>query len=412
SGPRPYQQQAYQNWVENGYKGMFAMATGTGKTVTSLNCILQEYQKNGYYRFVVLVPTIALANQWFKELQDPKGFNFRDAFICSSQHKNWEESMAAIGNNLTFGNPVNFCIIATYASFRGKRFQECWQRNLSKGFDQLTLIADEAHTLGSAELLKVLPTAIHKRIGLSATPERVYDQAGELELGRFFDAQAPAYTFVYNMKKAIDDEVLCKYFYYPRFVELESEELAVYRKFTRELAKHIDPATGRYRDSVQANNLLIQRKNVIHKAANKEFCLKNIIDQIGPAKFKYAFIYVPEGNRADYSEDDRLEVDMGDEKIINHYTSELYRSYQFKMRKFLGDTPDRDGILEQFAAGALDAILAMKCLDEGVDIPRTQYAIFCSSTGNPRQYVQRRGRVLRQIKGKEFAYIYDMVVRT
>jgi superfamily II DNA or RNA helicase len=93
----------------------------------------------------------------------------------------------------------------------------------------------------------------------------------------------------------------------------------------------------------------------------------------------------------------------------------LYDRYRFKLKKFTGETKNREAILGQFSEGKLDALLAMKCLDEGVDVPQTKYAIFCSSTGNPRQYIQRRGRVLRQYKvngkEKEFAFIYDMVVK-
>ncbi|MHB1178205.1 MAG: DEAD/DEAH box helicase family protein [Daejeonella sp.] len=408
-GPRSYQLKAYQNWVDNGYQGLFAMATGTGKTITALNCILREYEQTGYYHFVILVPTIALANQWHEEVTSK--FNFGEVQVCSSQHQGWEIRMNQFGRNFLVGNANNFCVIATYASFRGDRFQLLWNRNFSKHFHLLTLIADEAHTFGAAQLLKLLPWQIHKRIGLSATPERAYDPEGQEELCRYFNASPPAYTFVYNMKQAIDDEILCRYYYYPVLVDMLPEELEAYRQVTRDLARHIDPATGKYRDSAKVNQLLIKRKNVIHKAARKEDHLINIVDSIGSDNFRYAFIYVPEGNMATYENDDNTESDEDDERIINRYTSLLYERFQLKMRKFLGDTPDRESILNQFRAGNIDAILAMKCLDEGVDVPRTQYAIFCSSTGNPRQYVQRRGRVLRSHDDKTFAYIYDMVVK-
>lgn len=408
-GPRLYQKQAYDKWVKNGYQGLFAMATGTGKTITALNCVLREYEQTGHYNFVILVPTIALASQWQQEVTEK--FNFGEVLLCSSQHQGWEIRINQYGRNLLVGNPIDFCIIATYASFRGERFQSAWNRNFENHFHLLTLIADEAHTFGAAQLLKLLPLNIHKRIGLSATPERVYDSNGQDELCRYFNAFPPAYTFVYNMKQAIDDEILCRYFYFPVLVDLMPEELEAYREVTRELARHIDPATGKYRDNPKVNRLLIKRKHVIHKAVRKEHHLTEIVDTIGSDNFKYAFIYVPEGNNASYDADDHTASEPDDERIINRYTQLLYDCYRLKMRKFLGDTPDRDSILAQFKSGSIDAILAMKCLDEGVDVPRTQYAVFCSSTGNPRQYVQRRGRVLRAHADKSFAYIYDMVVK-
>lgn len=408
-GPRDYQNKAYYNWLANGQQGLFAMATGTGKTITALNCVLQEYVKEKAYHFVVLVPTIALADQWCDEATQK--FNYTEMVICSSKHTGWESRVNQIGRNFLVGNSNNFGLIITYATFRGARFQQVWQRNFKSFFNSMTLIADEAHTLGSAQLLKVLPVEITRRIGLSATPERVYDPNGQDQLCKFFNAFPPQYTFVYNMKQAIDDNILCKYFYYPVLVDLEPDELDEYRDITRKLTIHIDAVTGRYKDTPAANKLLIDRKNVIHKARQKEGCLVDIVEEIGVEKFKYAFIYVPEGNSANYDNQDTTISDEDDKRIVNRYTSLLYEHYRFKMRKFLGDTPDREAILDQFRNGEIDAVLAMKCLDEGVDVPRTQYAVFCSSTGNPRQYVQRRGRVLRAHKEKPFAYIYDMVVK-
>jgi len=213
------------------------------------------------------------------------------------------------------------------------------------------------------------------------------------------------------MKEAIENRVLCKYYYYPVMVELTTEELIAYKNITSKLSKFLDPKTGKYKDDPYVNNLLIQRKNIIHKAKNKSAALLDIIESIGSANFKYAFIYVPEGYEQNYEEDDIDVADVEDDKIIQEYTELLYNRYAFKLRKFTGETTNREEILKQFEEGKLDALLAMKCLDEGVDIPQTQFAVFCSSTGNPRQYIQRRGRVLRFHGEKNFAHIYDMIVK-
>ena len=412
SGPRPYQIEAYQNWVANDYKGIFAMATGTGKTITSLNCILQEYKKNSYYRFIVLVPTISLATQWEKEMTVK--FNFEEVTICSSQNNKWEDSVRDYVRNLRLGISSNFCILITYSSYRMKRFQNIIKEIPDELMKSITLIADEAHTFGSKNLLKVLPHNISKRIGLSATPERQYDEIGENEISDFFNAYPPYYTFRYDMKKAIEDGVLCRYNYYPKLVELESDELMAYRIKTIELTKFLDPTTGRYKDEPYVNNLLIQRKNIIHKARNKSNCLTDIIDEIGKGNFKHAFIYVPEGYEPNYEESDievQTDIEEIDDRIIDNYTNLLYENYKLRLRKFTGETSDREEILNQFSSGKLNALLAMKCLDEGVDIPQTKIAVFCSSTGNPRQYIQRRGRVLRAYGKDKVAIVYDMIVK-
>ena len=406
--PRTYQKLAYENWLKNKKQGLFAMATGTGKTITALNCIVQEYYKNKFYKFIVLVPTIALANQWKSEVVDK--FNFTNTIVCSSKNK-WLSDLQQYGKELKMGMEDNICIITTYATFRGEKFQSVLSRYFNKKLSDFTLIADEAHTFGAPKLLEILPTKIHNRIGLSATPERVYDPVGETELCDFFNSSAPEYTFSYNMKTAIEEGILCKYYYYPRFVDLKDYELEEYKEYTKKLYKFIDSKTGRYKDLPEVANLLIKRKSIIHKAENKSNCLVDIIDEIKPENFRYAFIYVPEGNTYNYEQIDFVNFDNDSERIIDNYASILFKKYGFKLRKFLGETKDREPILKRFENGDLDALLAMKCLDEGVDVPRTQYAIFCSSTGNPRQYIQRRGRVLRAHKEKKYAYIYDMIVK-
>jgi superfamily II DNA or RNA helicase len=408
-GPRPYQQKAYDNWLKNDKKGLFAMATGTGKTITSLNCILEEYKKNGFYRFIVLVPTISLATQWEREITEK--FNFEEVTICSSLNNSWEDSIRNYGKNIRLGYDSDFCILLTYATFRGVRFQNIFNDLFKKDFNNITIIADEAHTLGSTKLLNILPYGIENRIGLSATPQRQYDEIGELELCKFFDSYPPKYTFDYNMKRAIDEKILCKYYYYPIIVELETEELNAYKEITKKLNKFLDQSTGKYKDDPYVNMLLINRKNIIHKARNKSNTLVDIINKIGVDNFKYAFVYVPEGFESNYAEEDLDYDNSENDNLISDYTKLLYEKFDLKLKKFTGKTKNREAILNQFSEGKLDALLAMKCLDEGVDIPQTQYAIFCSSTGNPRQYIQRRGRVLRFHNEKECAYIYDMIVK-
>lgn len=407
---RPYQKMAYDRWVENDYKGMFAMATGTGKTITSLNCVLSDFKLNGFYKFIVLVPTTALASQWQDEILDK--FNFVNTIVCSSDNSKWKDNIKSIGKNIIFNRQIDYAIIATYATFKGVNFQTIFKEYFENDCDKITLIADEAHTMGSPGFLKVLPFNIKKRIGLSATPERQFDENGNKILADFFSTSEEEYTFEFNMKTAIESKILTRYYYYPKIVSLEQNEQEEYLKISKELSKFIDHETGKYRESHYVNNLLIKRKSVIHKATRKVEALISIIKEIGVANFKDAFIYIPEGIEVDYSETDELsDNESMNNNLIDVYLKKLYEQYGLKMAKFTGQTTNRVQILNQFKEHKLDALLAMKCLDEGVDIPQAKYAIFCSSTGNPRQYIQRRGRVLRKFNGKEFAFIYDLIVK-
>lgn len=403
--PFKYQTKAYNKWKQNDYKGLFAMATGTGKTITALNCVLEEYRKNGFYRFMVVVPTNPLAHQWQEEVSDK--FNYRNV-VNSCIDRDWDKQLKRLLSSVKVGNNTNFAFITTYAQLQRSKLKNLFHQ-FKKEFKEVTFIADEAHTLGSPGGLKNLPTHFEKRIGLSATPERKYDEFGSKKLEEFFEAYPPGYTFYYSMKEAIEKESLSEFEYHPIFVNLEHDEIVQYNEFTNRLKRFIDAKNGGYKDTKEAKQLLIQRKHVIHKAQNKLSAITDIIDQVGQENFRYAFVYVPEGYEPNYWKEEESRIDIEDTHIINHY-SRLLDSKGLIVHNFLGGTKDRNHILQNFEDGKYDALLAMKCLDEGVDVPRTEYAIFCASTGNPRQFIQRRGRVLRTHDDKKFAKIYDLIV--
>ena len=405
--PRKYQEEAYTQWKKNNMKGIFAMATGTGKTITSLNIILNEYHKHKYYRFIVLVPSIALADQWEKEIS--LKFNFRETIVCNSKNSEWENEVRTKAKNLEFSKQGDFSIISTYSTYKGEKFQKAFFGIIKNQINTVTLIADEAHTMGTPQMLNKLPKQITKRIGLSATPDRLYDEEGSLALSEYFDSHHPSYTYRYSMKRAIDNKVLCEYEYYPVFFDLTEEELIKYQEYTNQLRKFLDNKTGKYKQNEYSKKLLIRRKQVIHKASNKIKLLDEIVGEIGVSNFNYAFIYVPEGIEPNYQNQDHIESSTEDINLINTYNKHLYDNYKFKLKKYTGQTTNRDLILTNFAKGKYNALLAMKCLDEGVDVPRAQIAIFCSSTGNPRQFIQRRGRVLRTHEDKKRAIIYDLI---
>ncbi|MGM0634615.1 MAG: DEAD/DEAH box helicase family protein [Bacteroidota bacterium] len=409
TGPRDYQKQAYENWVKNDYKGIFAMATGTGKTITSLNCVLEEYLKNGNYKFIVLVPTRALVEQWQKEILN--NFNFKNLISVNSKYF-YEEVKYDDKDN-------NSCLLVTYATFKSKKFQKVFNKINYKNL--FTLIADEAHNMGAKGFLKITGSLddVEKRIGLSATPSRYFDDQGEKAVYDFFKTKIindrPKFAYSLNISEAINAKpkpFLCPYKYKPKFVELDNEELERYRKLTKRLLNYIDE-NGKLKKNKEVENILKLRKDVIKKAKNKKQTLIKIINEIGVKNFKYAFVYVPEGKEIDYTEDDRDWSERDDDtKLITDYTHEINKVFKNKIpiRHFTGETKDRNQILEEFSKSNYYALFAMKCLDEGVDVPRTEIAIFCSSTGNPRQYVQRRGRVLRLHEEKKQALIYDMIV--
>lgn len=403
-GPRDYQIEAYNNWVTNNCQGIFAMATGTGKTITSLNCLLRESlkDKDSVYHALILVPTITLVNQWQKEALS---FNFKEVIKVSSK-EDWEGELATL-LSISKRIPTSFIVITTYASFTKERFQK-----YVKDFPSDTiLIADEAHNIGSPGVLNKLPNIkLQKRIGLSATPKRIYDLEGSKAMEDFFNDKEP-YSYTFTMERAIEEGILCKYYYFPHIVSLTEDKLKEYIDLTKKLAKFFNKESGTFNDSDIVQMLLLKRKRIIHKAENKLLATKQILaDRFKKeGHLKYTFIYVPEGVTnvaSDNEEDDDESI-----KIINQYTREIARiDDSVKVNQFISGMDDRDEILEQFKEGKIQVIASMKCLDEGVDIPRAEYAIFCSSTGNPRQFIQRRGRILRKHPKKDIAVIHDLVI--
>lgn len=418
-GPREYQKTAFENWKNNGQKGLFAMATGTGKTITSLNCLFEIYQRKGYYKAIILVPTITLVNQWEQECRK---FQFANITKVYSKNPTWRDEVERILFNEKYKTErdpeVSYIIISTYASYsREKVF------NVLNGFDKkrLLLIADECHNMGSGSLVKRLKEIPYlRRIGLSATPERQFDDEGNKKLNKFFGSEEH-YTYEYSMEEAIKNGVLCKYMYYPHLVRLTPDEMNVYVELSEKIAKYFNYNTETF-DHIDEilKMLLLARKRIVHKAVNKLEAFKSIIEKRFEERgnLKYSLIYVPEGNKPDYvgAQDDfdkneRIDDDNDAEHLINIYTQAVAEvDDHVTVRKFVSGQKDRDEVLYDFAEGKLQVLTSMKCLDEGVDVPRSELAIFCSSTGNPRQFIQRRGRVLRTHPDKKMAELHDLVV--
>lgn len=415
-GPREYQKIAFENWKNNKQQGLFAMATGTGKTITSLNCLLEVHKKTGYYKALILVPTITLVNQWEEEC---KKFKFNSIVKVCSNSKNWKNDIAGIllQEKLSPTENISFVVISTYASYaRPNIFAELNQLQA-----KTLLIADECHNMGSPALLKLLPRVnCKRRIGLSATPERQFDEEGNKKLSSFFSSEN-GYTYEYSMQEAISKGVLCRYFYFPHLVSLTDAEMSDYLKLSLKIAKYFNPKKdGFVKNDPILTALLLARKRIIHKAFNKVSAFQNIIKEQYQKKgnLRYSLVYVPEGNDPNdyfetdfFSQKDETENDNDAVHLINVFTKAVKDlDTRITVRKFISATNQKDNILEQFARGEIDVLTSMKCLDEGVDVPRAELAVFCASTGNPRQFIQRRGRILRQHSKKQFAYIHDLVV--
>lgn len=415
SGPRKYQITAFENWKNNNQKGLFAMATGTGKTLTALNCLLQIYNKSKYYKAIILVPTITLVEQWEREC---KKFNFNNIIKVCSKYPQWKSEIDRIKLKETVNSDIaSYIIISTYASFVRDNIFPILNSFPKK---RVLFIADEAHNMGSGRILdKIEGIPYLRRIGLSATPERQYEEEVNQQIFDFFGS-SEKFTFEYSMQEAINNGFLCRYYYYPHIVRLTDEEMSEYMEISKKLARIYNPKKKDFRKGEDILKiLLLKRKRIIHKAINKIVAFQQIISERYAEKgnLKYTLVYVPEGNRVDdnysdiYDTIDTIGDDEETNHIIDYYTNIVCKiTPTTTVKKFTSDSKERDEILSEYEKGTLEVLTSMKCLDEGVDVPRSELAIFCASTGNPRQFIQRRGRILRTHKDKKYAYIHDLVV--
>lgn len=413
-GARPYQIQAFDSWVKNGKQGIFAMATGTGKTITSLNCALKQYQSEGVYQLLILVPTIALVDQWVDEIAL---FDFKNVITVFSENPKWRQQIVNLEDKIRRGKKVNFVIISTYQSFTNNDFQQV----LPHLPESMILIADEAHNIGSESVRSVFRNLhIKNRIALSATPSRIYDEEGTIEIESFFNDKPP-YVYNFPMSKAIEEGRLMKYCYYPKIAYLNDEEMLNYADITKQLIRLFDSSTKQFKDTQKANKLLMARKRILHKAEDKMRVFEDIITEIGKDKLKYCFVYVPEGKKnfdsdeagfysnSDFDNDSESFEEAIIKRMLNK-TKEIYPEITCNTYTGSNNKVERKVILKGFENGQINILFAMKCLDEGVDVPRAEYGIFASSSGNPRQFIQRRGRLLRNHPSKTFSHIYDMIV--
>ena len=394
--PRDYQKQAVEAWLRNRGQGLFKMATGTGKTKTAMlaatqlgNALRQQEQP---LVVLVLAPLQHLVDQWIAEVED---FGIRPIAVYESSQR-WLPLVEEQLSEARLGQRPVVAMVATYASFAGARFQSL----LSRVTQPLMVIADEAHNLGSAAYRSLLPANATYRLALSATPERWFDDDGTDALIDYFDK----IVFELDMSAAIEMGALTRYLYYPRLVELDSNESELYADLTAQIGARI--AAGEDLTTSDPNSplgfLLLQRSKVLGHAAGKLAALE--ADLVSHRDSGYQLVYCGEGRRPVAPGEAEGPVQL--REVMQLVGNDL----RLAAHSYVSETPrpERKHLLKRFDTGVdLQVLVAMRCLDEGVDIPDARVGYLLASSSNPRQFIQRRGRLLRRAPGKERAIIYD-----
>lgn len=377
---RAYQIDAINSWMMHG-KGFIEMATGTGKTYVALGCVKKLEEKHPQQLMVIItVPYKHLINQWLKNLEEWGYYGI----IASSDEPNWQSKLSDRIHDLNNCFLHKLIVITTHDTLSSTRFIEI----VSKTKAPILLIADEVHGLGSPERRKGLLELYKYRIGLSATPRRWFDEEGTDVLFDYFGET----VFSFSLDDAIRQGYLTPYYYYPHFIELTQDELKEYLKYTRVIA--IKYKEKNKNDNLREQELLTQllnkRRQIIVNAKEKFDEFARILSSY--SKLKRCLIYCSP------QQIDMVQDILNKRGIIQHrFTAEE-------------DREERQKILDNFMNGNYQALVAMRCLDEGVDIPSAEVAFILASSTNPKEFIQRRGRILRLHADKKYAYIHDFAV--
>jgi len=397
---RDYQEKAIANWLDSNCNGILEMATGTGKTFTALGCVKHQLDTGKKLAIVITSPYGHLSQQWQKEIE-AFGLRFDRLVVADSANSKWRDVLSDSLIDLTLGYSENLAVLTTHNTFSSEDFGSIFEKN-KKAF-QITLLADEVHRLGAEKSRKGLLELYDFRLALSATPKRWFDDDGTRAIFDYFGDV----VFEFSLEQAINSvnpdtmqTYLTPYRYIPKFIPLNEEELDEYVRLTRSIVSKLSKSKTDSDYNEQVDILRFIRANVIKNASAKYQGLETLLDA-EKEEVRWVIIYcTPE-------QIDQVMSIVNRRRIVAHrFTMDEKVRPEAKYEGL----SERVFILKKFAETEYQALVAMKCLDEGVDVPQARTGILMASSGNPREYIQRIGRVIRRYKDKEVATIYDFVV--
>lgn len=383
-----HQKEAIDWWKEHNHQGVFAMATGTGKTFTALRAARLQADTR---LTIVIVPTQILIDQWAEEIRSV----FGDSTLlleCTGEN-NWRKEIFSIvdvfreGSLTAVTNLPRAVLLTTPHTASSEAFQRA-VRHIDPL--RLQMIIDEVHNCGAPTFQKVFEIDAGRRIGLSATPNRKWDEEGTKSIYDYFGGQDP---FRFETSEAIENGYLSPYEYHPLICELAPEEYEDFQRLTNEIQQTsaiIQSSSSVDREVFQKQERLLRERARIKKAARKK-----------PDRF---------GRFLDTEHPTPAIVFCEDTEQLDAVKEELEKR-GLRYGTYISSQKDEQRVsFHKFRTGAIDYLLAIRCLDEGVDVPDCPTAVLIASSTNERQFVQRRGRVLRISPKKEKAKIYDMFV--
>jgi len=391
---RGYQNLAVQKWESNNYQGIFEMATGTGKTITALSCVKKIFLKERYVVVIICSPFIHLSEQWLNESEKVNINCYK--IIADSSRYGWRDKV--VDNLIDVENDIikRLIILTTHNTFSSKDFIKLIKESKKRASKiKYFMIVDEVHGIGAPKRKIGLLDEYDYRLGLSATPKRWFDYEGTEKIFRYFNDV----VFEFSLEKAINLGYLTNYIYKPYFTTLTQNELDAYQDFTKKISRMYYSSKDDEEKEEIFSLLCINRQKIIRNANNKLLLFEKILDEINT--LSHCLIYCsPQQIKP-------VQNILNRRNIIQHKFTQKEGT---KSEEKFGGLSERDFLLKQFSEGIYHALVSMRCLDEGVDVPPARLAIMLDNSGNPKEYIQRRGRILRKFPGKEHAIINDIIV--
>jgi superfamily II DNA or RNA helicase len=395
---RQYQNEAIDAWFANNCQGIFEMATGTGKTFTAIGALQKLLKQEKKLITIICAPFLHLTPQWEQNIRE-MGVDI-PIIYASSIDPRWKDKCIEKVFDNRLGNIPQFIILTTHDTLSSEKFIGIIEDVKAP----VLLIADEVHGMGSVEHLNGLIEKYQFRIGLSATPNRYFDELGTKKLLRYFDKT----VYEFNLHRAINEinpttneSYLVPYEYHPIFAELDQEEMDRYAILSIQIAILYSKKHRTKEEELLLEKRLRDRQDILKNASEKYPLFTELINRLYKKENQSHTLVYCSPQQIEPVQD----IIRQSRKIIQHkFTSEEDATHP--QVKYSGKT-EREYLLEKFAEGEYDVLVAIRCLDEGVDVPSTRNAVLMCSSGNPKEYIQRRGRVLRRFPGKDKAIIYD-----
>ena len=394
--PRPYQKKALEDWSHNKFKGILEHATGSGKTLTAIYGITKTFlASKGPIIAIVGVPYTILAEQWAEEF---KLFNIVP-ILCFGDSARWQMNVKnRISAATTSGKPQLIVIIAVNASLMGERFREV-NEIIKNSNIQSIFIGDECHEYAGRDITK-LPDSEY-RLGLSATPFTERDDAKAIAKNNNLKSYFGDVVNQFTLEDALKKDYLCPYEYHPIFIRLTEEEEKDYMDLSQKIAAAFTSDSNEKSDDTAMNILLGKRARLIGSAEEKFIKLKSLAKDLN--KPTNTLVFCGDGKTEDIADE---------EKKDKQKVREILKGLSWEAAEFTAevDADTRKSRIEDFKDNTINALIAIKVLDQGVNIPAIEKAIIIASARSKRQYIQRLGRVLRKSKNKDLAHIYDFIV--